>query len=314
MSTGEGRFTHHRMTRAMQAIAGRLDVATTGWQLLRLTNNAVFALPEAGLVIRITRSHGLHERVRKVVRLGSWFEGAGAPTIRLAPGVVQPIAVDGLLASVWTYLPPRDPEPTTEDLGRVLRRFHGLPMAPGVPSLPELPRWDPVGDARTRLDDAEALDDNDRAGLVQWCDDLQPRLDALLERTEPALIHGDAHVGNLLRAPADEGADVVLCDFDATCRGPRQVDLVAVAVGEIRFARPGAHRTLAAAYGVDVTADPDWALLREARELKMVAAAVPLLASSAGVAEEFRTRLASARDRDDEVRWTPFADVSRRQG
>jgi hypothetical protein len=72
----------------------------------------------------------------------------------------------------------------------------------------------------------------------------------------------------------------VLCDFDPTCRGPWQVDLVAVAVGELRFGRAGAHKQLAAAYGYDVTTDPDWPLLREARELKMVAAAVPLLAST----------------------------------
>lgn len=307
MTTSGGRFTRERMTEVMDVIASRLGAPTTGRQLLRLTNNAVFALPESGLVIRITRSHGLHERVRKVVRLGAWFDQAGAPTIRLAPGVEQPISVDGLLASVWTYLPARDPKPTIEDLGTILRQFHSLPAAPDAPPLPDLPTWDPVGDARTRLDDAEALDDTDRAALVSWCDDLQPRLDALLQRTEPALIHGDAHVGNLLRT---SDGDTVLCDFDATCRGPRQVDLVAVAVGEIRFARPGAHQALAAAYGADVTQHPDWPLLREARELKMVAAAVPLLASTPGVAEEFRARLHSARRQDDDVRWTPFADLS----
>ena len=80
-----------------------------------------------------------------------------------------------------------------------------------------------------------------------------------------------------------------------------------MSVGEARFGRAGAHAALAGAYGYDVTTDPDWPLLREARELKMVVAAVPLLASSPGVAEEFRRRLHSIQQRDHSTRWTPFA-------
>jgi hypothetical protein len=101
----------------------------------------------------------------------------------------------------------------------------------------------------------------------------------------------------------------LLCDFDATCAGPWKVDLVAGAVGEIRFGRKGVHRRLADAYGYDVMCDPRWPLFREARELKMVAAAVPLLRSSAGIAHEFRVRLRSALDGDEGVRWTPFAEL-----
>jgi hypothetical protein len=289
------------MTTAMHQVADVLDVPAEDARLLRLTNNAVFALPGAGLVIRITRSFGLHARVHKVVQLGAWFETVDAPTIRLAPGIDQPIEVDGLLASVWRYLPPADPAPAVGDLGTVLRRFHAL----GAPPF-DLPVWDPVGDARTRLGDAEALQPGDRDALMSWCDDLAPRVDALNARSEPGLIHGDAHIGNLLRATDGQ---VVLCDFDPTCIGPWQVDLVAVAVGEARFHRPGAHQALVAAYGYDVTTDPDWSLLREARELKMVAAAVPLLASTPGAAHEFRTRLDSVVRGDPDARWTPFADL-----
>jgi hypothetical protein len=71
----------------------------------------------------------------------------------------------------------------------------------------------------------------------------------------------------------------------------------------------GAHRALAAAYGYDVTTDPDWPLLREARELKLVAAAVPLLASAPGVAEEFVLRLRSIARGDRQARWMPFAEL-----
>jgi hypothetical protein len=287
------------MTTVMHHIAAQIGVMADDCRLLRLTNNAVYALPTAGLVIRITRSYGLQDRVHKVVRPASYFESVDAPTIRLAPGIDQPIQSDGLLATVWHYVLPTPPEPTLDDLGTVLRRFHHLDA--GTISLPT---WDPVGDARRRIRDAEALRDSDRDFLLQWCERLAPRLAELNSRVAKRLIHADAHVGNLLRDPK---GPVVLCDFDATCVGPWQVDLVAVAVGDARFGRAGAHQALAAADGYDVTTDPDWRLLREARELKMVAGGVPLLASGPGIAEEFAVRINSIQHGDPDARWTPFA-------
>ncbi|WP_442933685.1 aminoglycoside phosphotransferase family protein [Micromonospora sp. CPCC 206060] len=296
-----GRFSEAPMRQAARQIAAQLGVDGEQARLLRLTNNAVFALPDAGIVIRITRSHRLRDRVAKVTALGRWFAQNDAPTIRLAPRYEQPIEVNGLHATIWTYLPPRPPPPDVTDLGRVLRLFHQL-----TPSDLPLPVWDPVGDARARLTDAEALPDPDRRFLLDWCDRLEPRIAALNQQAPPRLVHGDAHVGNLLRR---HDGRAVLCDFDATCLGPWQVDLTAVPVGEARFRRPGAHTRLAAAYGYDVTTDPAWPILREARELKMIAAAVPLLASGPNVAHEFTLRLRSIQQRDDTARWTPFADL-----
>jgi hypothetical protein len=103
-----------------------------------------------------------------------------------------------------------------------------------------------------------------------------------------------------------------MCDFDATCIGPWQVDLVPAPANEGRFGATGGHDKLAAAYGHDITQDPAWHLLREARELKMIAAAVPLLASAPGVAEEFQLRLDTIRNGDTRTRWTAFGDLPRR--
>ncbi|MEV0734173.1 phosphotransferase [Polymorphospora sp. NPDC050346] len=99
-----------------------------------------------------------------------------------------------------------------------------------------LPRWDPVSYARRRITDADGLPDTDRQILLDWCDRLAPRIDALHAQGSTTLIHGDAHVGNLLR---DANGQPVLCDFDATSSGPWQADLVAVPVGEARFKRAG---------------------------------------------------------------------------
>lgn len=296
----EGRFTETVMTAAMRELAATCSLDDTDVRLLRLTNNAVFALPQAALIIRIARSHQAAARVAKGVELARWFDRINAPTIRLAGPDQQPVLVHGLHATVWRYLPPAEPPLTPHDLGLVLRQFHQL----GLPPF-DLPNWNPVGDARRRLDDAEALGDSDRRTLTEWCDELEPRVARLRERQADTLVHGDAHVGNLLR---DHGSPV-LCDFDPICAGPWQADLVAVAVGEDRFGRPGAHRALADSYGYDVRQDPDWPLLREARELKMIAAAVPLLASAAGIAHEFRVRLDSITTGRTTARWTPFADL-----
>ncbi len=205
------------------------------------------------------------------------------------------------MASVWTYVPPAAPTPTVDDLGSALRRFHAL----GPPPFP-LAHWDPIGDARRRLADADGLTAEDHDYLMTWCDRLEPQVADLNQRVEQSLIHGDAHVGNLLR---DASGGILLCDFDATCLGPWQVDLAAVAVGEARFGKTGTHRALAEAYEYDVMSDRNWPLLREARELKMIAAATPLLASSASVAAEFAKRLQSIAQGDHGLRWKPFADL-----
>ncbi|MET8527983.1 aminoglycoside phosphotransferase family protein [Micromonospora sp. NPDC005172] len=300
-----GRLSEEAMTAAMRDIAATLRVSADDAQLLQLTNNAVFALPRSGIVIRIARTHQLRDRVAKVVHLARWFADIDAPTVRLAREAEQPIEVGDLVASVWQYVTPHPPELTAEDLGTVLRKFHAL----GVPSFP-LQEWDPVGDARRRLADADGLSKSDRDFLADWCDRLEPEVAALNEHGLQTLIHGDAHVGNLLRTSSGR---TLLCDFDATCVGPWQVDLAAVAVGEARFRGAGGHRSLVTTYGFNVTLDPSWSVLREARELKMIAAAAPILAMSPGVAAEFANRLESIRRNNETAHWTPFADIASKQ-
>lgn len=291
------------MREALDRIAARIGVDPHQATLLQLTNNAVFALRDAGLVVRITRSHTLHARVHNNVALGGWFAAIDAPTIRLAAGLPQPIADGDLLATIWDLVPAGTPSPDGSDLGTVLRRFHTL----GLPTF-DMPAWNPIGDARARIVDAEALGDADRDYLLDWCDRLEPRLTAFAAASGRSLMHGDAHPGNLLRHPDGR---VLLCDFDATACGPWQVDLVPAPANELRFGASGAHAKLAGAYGYDITTDPAWPLLREARELKMIVGGVPLLASGPGVADEFARRLTSVRDGDSSVRWTAFGDLPR---
>lgn len=294
-----GQFSETVMQRALADAARQLDVDYEDAELLHMANNALYALPGAGLVIRITRSTRMHGRVHKVARLGQWLKAVDAPAIRPAGEAKQPLSCNGLLATVWKYEPPREGTPSVEDLGSVLKDWHKLRAPDGL-----LPRWNPVVVSRQRLNDAEDLAAEDREYLLAWCDELEPRIEELNRRYPDSVVHGDAHVGNLLR---DDSGRIILCDFDSTSLGPPQVDLAAVAAGEIWFDQGGLHERLAAAYGYDVTTDPDWPLLRSARELAFVVGGVPLLKSTPGVADEFAMRLRSIRDGDKSTAWTPYA-------
>jgi hypothetical protein len=292
------------MTAAMHSIATDLGLPASDAVLLQMTNNAVFALPEAGVVIRIARTARLSHRTTKTVELARWFAEMDAPTVRLASSAPHVVEAGDLLASIWCYVPPTSPKPTAADLGRVLREFHNL-GAPGFP----LPSWDPIGDARLRLADSEGLRDEDRNFLIGWCDRLEPEVVKLRDDAGRQLVHGDAHASNLLRESTDR---IVLCDFDATCIGPWQVDLAANAVGEAHFGRTASHAALAEVYGHDVTKDSRWPVLRDARELKMIAAGAPLVGHSAVAAAEFANRLLSVMAGSHQAPWTPFASLTPR--
>lgn len=300
--SSSGRFGEDAMREALSDLCSRIDLSADNAELLRLTNNAVFLLPDERMVVRIARTSTFFDRVHKVARLAGWFEEIDAPTIRLHPHVPdQPLAAGRSLATAWTYMPPSQPAPTVADLGGTLRAFHRLKL----PEF-ELPTWTPISDVRRRLDDSEGLEPSERTYLTEWSDVLESTINETRDSWHNVLIHGDAHVGNLL---PDGTGRVALCDFDATAVGPALVDLAAVAVGDARFGRTQ-FDDLRRAYGVDPTEHPLWKTVLEARELKMIAAAVPLLESAPGVREEFLVRLDSVRDGDN-AQWTPFAELNR---
>ncbi|NUS72129.1 MAG: aminoglycoside phosphotransferase family protein [Corynebacteriales bacterium] len=283
-------------------VARQADLCADDFLMLNLTNNAVFALPQAGLVVRIPRSFGLDERVLKVFEIAQWFEQIDAPTIRLARH--EMIETHGLHVTLWTYLPHTDGRPTTSHLGEVLREIHALPLPPF-----RLPEWNPVADARARIVDAEGLSKGDHAFLLDWCEELEPAIVELRSHGNHGLIHGDAHAGNLL---FDCHGRTVMCDFDAVCAGPRGVDLASVAVGDTRFRNTDKYESLKRAYGKDVKLLDEWPTLRQARELKMIVAVVPYLNSGNGVQAEFNLRLDSIRQNKLDVPWTPFAQLALR--
>lgn len=278
----DGRFTREKLDWALAETAALLGLDHRGARLLRFTNNAVYALASAPVVLRIVGSRALRHRAAKVVTVARHFERHGVPAIRLLPGVDQPIHVGDHVITAWRYVEHVGRWPTAQDLGRLLRRVHALPPPEGIGE------WAPLDDVRARVADAEELDPGDQRFLLRKCAEVEAALGELEFPLPRALIHGDAHRGNLISGPDGR----VLCDFDSACFGPPEWDLTPLAVGRERFGDPaGRYRMLADTYGFDVTAWEGFRVLRAARELKLTTSVLPSLRSHPEVRDELRRRL-----------------------
>lgn len=294
----EGRFTREKLAGVLAEVCARAGLDHRGARLLKFTANAVFRLRSAPVVVRIAGSTALRHRAAKVVAVAGWLAEHDVPAVRLLEGVEQPVAVGPYVATLWDAVPRGGRRPTGRDLARSLRLLHGLP-APDF----DLPAWAPLDDVRGRLGDAEDLRPGDREFLLDRCAELTVRLAELDYALPACVVHGDAHLGNLI--PGEDGP--VLCDFDSTCLGPAEWDLTPVPVGVRRF---GGSRHAAAAlageYGFDVTRWSGFAVLREVRELKLATSVLPILRSNPHVVPELRRRLDSVRTGDTSAGWSRY--------
>lgn len=283
---------------ALAEVCAAAGLDPSGARLLRFVNNGVFLLRTAPVVVRIVLTSSLAYRADNVVEAARWLAEQGVPSVRLLPGVRQPVRAGEHVATLWEEIPDSGAEPTGYDLGGLLRSLHSS----GIP--PSVGEWRPVADARRRLAEGEhELDRVDRDFLKRHCDAVEQRLDELEFALPRSIAHGDAHLGNVIMGPQGP----VLCDFDSLCAGPPEWDLTPMAVGYLRLGRsPEAYRQLVAAYGFDVVAWEGFPVLRDLRELKITVSVLPNLRSNPSVAGELHRRLRSMRERDFTVRWSPY--------
>lgn len=288
-----------RLRERLQTVCDAAGLDAAEAQLLKFTNNAVFWLPGNDCVVRIAGSVAMHRRTRKVIEVARWLAEHNYPAVRLSSSVQQPVEADGEAATVWKAVHAVEQAPTAGQLGALLRRLHALP-AP----ITHLPKFDPVGDIRWRLEHADGLDDVDLLFLKSRCDSLQEELDGLATTLPSGVVHGDAQVGNLIAGP--EGP--VLCDFDSVCIGPREWDLVPIVFGQSHYGDgPEGVQAMVTAYGADVRSMPGFVTLMRARELKLVTSAVPVIRTNSRLREEFFRRLASIRNGVSDKRWTRYS-------
>jgi hypothetical protein len=268
-------------------VCGELGLDPDGARLLRNVNNAVFQLSRDPVVIRLVTLPSYIPRAKLVVTAATVFAEHDVPAIRLVPGIPQPLRVGEHVATVWQAVASIGPAPGGSELAGLLRAVHAVPLP-----CRGLPRWDPLTDFDNRVRDASAMAAADRDFLLRRSAELAAAVTGLAFPLPMAVLHGDAHVGNIIPGPDRP----VLCDFDSCAIGPPEWDLTPIAVSEVRFSRPKAHlRDFIKTYGFDVR---DWAgfeVLHGIRDLKLIAGVFPRVGASAAMRAEFDHRMASLR-------------------
>ncbi|UJW32466.1 aminoglycoside phosphotransferase family protein [Saccharothrix sp. AJ9571] len=270
-----------------------------GARLLHQRSNAVFLLPDDHLVVRLAPDTPLRRRrAQTCIDVTRWLAGQPEP-VALAPvSGEQPVVAAGAVATFWPHRPTTPPASPT-DLAVPLRRLHALP----VPPFP-LPRYQPLQRLfeALDLDDGRphpAVTDDDRAWLLDRAHTLVTAFAATAFPLGDGLVHTDAHTENLVHDP---GGHWLLIDWDGTCLGPRELDLLTGIPDH--FHEPQADRTrFLTVYGYDILGWPGWTLLRDVTELHALSAYIRLAPGKPAAATELHHRIRSLRNGDRSARW-----------
>ncbi|WP_395371671.1 phosphotransferase enzyme family protein [Streptomyces tubercidicus] len=292
---------HEGLTRASatQALLTACKVAglrADQADLLRLGENAIYALPHEGLVVRVARSDGedTGRKVAKELAVARWLMSRGFPAVGPRDDLTQPLRAEGRLVTFWEYIPPSRTEPGLTNLAMLLREFHTLPEPDFA-----LPALDPFPTMWRRLEHAHGVKKQDVDFLSEACARSETLFHDVVAQHPTGLIHGDAHRGNLL----GRGDQVLLIDYEAVAVGPQAWDLLPTAIAVDRFALPRLeYDAFCRSYGQDVTSSEGYEELRTVRELGMTTWLMQN-AQSGAAAEEFTVRMESLRKGDRERHW-----------
>jgi Phosphotransferase enzyme family len=288
---------------ALREACAAIGLDATGARLLHHRSNAVYLLPRADVVARLSPVSELRQqRAETAVSICRWL-AAQDTELALAPiPGRQPIITPNAVATFWPFRDSAGRHPELVDIAGLLRRLHALAQ----PAFP-VPTYQPLHRLREALTlDGDRPDPALAAGERGW---LRERVDALVDGFSTTqfplgigLIHGDAHSENVVLG----GNGWVLIDWDQTCLGPRELDLVTGLPDH--FHVPARERTaFLEAYGYDLTRWPGWRLLRDITELHSLASYIRLAPGKAEAAQELRRRLRSLLTADRSARWRAIA-------
>lgn len=283
------------------------NLPARGLVLIRFGTNAVFEVVGADLALRLRRPGASPEEIVRQVDLAYWLVEKSFPVNRPAPGFdVLYEGLDGATASFWEWIV-EDPRKraSVADLGELLRNLHAL--LDRYPGADGFPLWNPFHEMEHRIRTVERNPDGwpDPSHLKllrQWTRDNSADLVEVDWRLPTGLVHGDAHVGNVLTTK--RGANVLI-DLDAVSRGHREWDLVPTAVSRLRFqADPASIEDFTAVYGFDLLKWNGWPTLRRLRELYMTSWLMSV-ANSRARREEAEHRLRCLAENDEQATWHP---------
>jgi aminoglycoside phosphotransferase (APT) family kinase protein len=264
-------------------------------ELVRLGSNAVFRFRHASVVGRVAPSEARFESARHEVAVARWLAEAGVPAVR-ALNVTQPLVVQHRVVTFWESASDAVEYGSTVELGLLLRQLHGLT------SPLELPACDPIGRALNRL---RNLDGEYVPFLVHRIEQLREPYSQLTFALPIGVIHGDANVGNVIR---DRDGRAIFSDLESVSTGPREWDLVQTA---LFYERLGWHtleeyRGLIDTYGFDIMSWSGYPVMRDLRELFMVAWLAEKTVSDTSLAAELAVRVRALQTGASRRDWRPL--------
>ncbi|MDQ4020441.1 MAG: aminoglycoside phosphotransferase family protein [Actinomycetota bacterium] len=289
--------TAHDILIAAARMAG-LD--STSAELIRDGSNVIYRL-SGDNVARIGRT-GTQETAEREVRVSRWLTTAGLPVVHVLNDVPQPTMINDRPVTWWKFLPEHRPA-TPGELGAVLRSLHAL--AP--PDDLDLPVHDPFSGLSHRINQATALDNDDRIWLTHRLAQLRERYRRLPMGKSYRVIHGDAWQGNIA---VPDSTPPTLLDLEHVSVGCPDWDLVPIAVDYTDFVRvtTADYEAFVTAYGgYDVIATPAFRTLADIEELRWVSFVLSKSATSTSAARETRHRIACLRgDTPRPWKWAAF--------
>jgi hypothetical protein len=282
-------------------VCRQIGVPASGAELLRLHGSAVYALPSAGLVVRISTNLAARARIAASLGVTAWLAEGGFPCTVPAPVAGQPFTIAGKVASVWNYVPEAPGAPgAAADLARLLRDLHSRPLPPSPPEA----LTDPLDSVSSALRSAppDAIPGWQRGWLTDRIGELRARWTGLRFPLPPGLVHGDAHPGNLIRG---RDGTVVLCDWDHVATGPREWDLAQVFYTSRRlgFPAPDDVEDFAAAYGKDPRDWPGLATVVAIREVSGLSPYIRNAPAQPFARRELALRINTLQAGDHTARW-----------
>jgi Ser/Thr protein kinase RdoA (MazF antagonist) len=231
---------------AALAVAARLGLDASGALVLRELRTAVVHLRPSPVVARVAPASE-EDAVRREVAVTAYLAARGAAVAApyADPG---PHLVDDLVVTLWKYVDHDDSRPLDGRIaGARLREIHDLLGDYEDEGLPHFARLDEVRAVVGSLE-LSATDVEDLSEMVALAEQRVAARDVRIQ-----VVHGDSWLGNVLRTP--EGP--VWSDFEAVCRGPRELDLACNETAARRGRTP-ADDDLLAGYGAHDAALLEW--------------------------------------------------------
>ncbi|MBD0736447.1 phosphotransferase family protein [Streptomyces sp. CBMA29] len=299
---GASGFTEETTLDVLRDACAEAGLDASGARLLRLGSNAVYALADRPVIVRIAADVDALDEMRRAVGVARWLAAEDFPANRVLPEAgAQPLLVGGRVVTFWESLQDAEEYASLPELADLIRRLHWLEE----PESLGLPYFEPFARVRASLRALSGVDEADAAYLAERADQLEKdygRLDFVLPF---GVVHGDANIGNVLRARSGQA---VLIDLDGFALAPREWDLILTA---IYYDRYGWHtreqyESFVHHYGFDVMNWPGYPVLADLRELMMTLWMGGKAAAEPRAAGEFAHRVKAIRTGATRRDWRPF--------